>query len=102
MTSSPGPWQDRPTLSSLPGRQEACDAAPPSNSPWQPADDWTLLVGLEVSVHDRDKIIDRGTVEVVTGDGAVLWLQQDGPILRRVIEKIPGRNLRVENFPPQR
>lgn len=65
------------------------------DSPWQPVDDWTLLVGSKVAVHDRDRIVDRGTVEVVTGDGAILWLQQEGVALRRVVEKVPGRNLKV-------
>ena len=63
--------------------------------PWKPIDDWTLLVGENVAVHDNDRIVDRGTVDVVTGDGLILWLKQDGAVLRRVVEKIPGRNIRV-------
>jgi hypothetical protein len=71
------------------------------DSPWQPVDDWTLLVGSQVAVHDRDRIVDTGTVEVVTGDGAILWLQQEGVALRRVVEKVPGRNLRVVDLVTQ-
>lgn len=69
--------------------------APLLGSTWQAVDDWTLVAGLEVAVHDSDKMVDRGTVETVTRDGAVLWLKQEGPVLRRAVENIPGRNLQV-------
>jgi hypothetical protein len=62
---------------------------------WQPEDDWTLLVGLRIEVHEQGRILDGGRVEDVTTDGHVLWLEMDGPSCRRIIEKSPVRHVRV-------
>lgn len=62
---------------------------------WQPVDDWTSLVGLHVEVHEGGKEVDRGRVECVTADGGIMWLEQNGPVLRRIIEKLPDTYVRL-------
>jgi hypothetical protein len=62
---------------------------------WQPEDDWTLLIGQKIEIHDQGKIHDSGRVEDVTRDGYVRWLEMDGPTCRRIIEKSPGRLVKV-------
>lgn len=59
------------------------------------ADDWTLLDGLDIEIQENGKIIDRGRVEVATKDGAILWLVPNGLSSRRLIEKMPGRFVRI-------
>lgn len=58
-------------------------------NPWLPAEDWTLLKGLEIEIYDDGKLIDCGSVEIVSADGRLLWLRQDGAMERRIIEKLP-------------
>lgn len=63
--------------------------------PWQPVDDWTLLQGRDVEIHDHEGIVDQGLVEAVTADGTILWLCQDGAHTRRIIQKTPGTHIRA-------
>ncbi|BCW78332.1 hypothetical protein NicSoilC5_03510 [Arthrobacter sp. NicSoilC5] len=63
-------------------------------SQWQPEEDWSALVGSPVEVHHLGKLVDLGTVECVTHDGSLLWLQQNGAVPRRIIEKDPDVHLR--------
>jgi hypothetical protein len=74
------------------GRTVKVTAAPGT---WQPEDDWTLLVGQKIEIHEQGKILDCGRVEDVTKDGYVLWLEMDGPTCRRIIEKSPVRLVKV-------
>lgn len=60
-----------------------------------PADDWTLTEGLMIDIHEWGKFVDRGTVEAVTKDGCILWLAQEGTRPRRLVEKLPGTELRI-------
>lgn len=62
---------------------------------WQPAEDWTLVEGLAVDIQEWGKSVDRGTVEAVTKDGSILWLAQEGIRPRRLVEKLPGTELRI-------
>lgn len=62
---------------------------------WRPVDDWTQLTNLDVEVWDRDQLVDRGTVEVATADGTVLWLKQEGVAYRRAIDKTINRHIKV-------
>ncbi|MGO4246061.1 hypothetical protein AB4Y87_02520 [Paenarthrobacter sp. RAF54_2] len=62
---------------------------------WQPVDDWTDLKGEKIEVHERGRVIDKGTVDAVTANGLVLWLAFDGPFPRRLVEKLHGRYVRV-------
>jgi len=62
---------------------------------WQPVDDWTGLKGRVIEVHEQGQIIDRGAVDSVTADGLILWLAFDGALPRRLVEKLPGRYVRV-------
>lgn len=57
--------------------------------------EWTLLEGLSVDVHESGKFIDRGRVEAVTKDGCILWLAQEGIRPRRLVEKLPGIELKI-------
>lgn len=59
----------------------------PRLTAWQPADDWSILAGLEVEVHRRGQIVDVGVVDCVTDDGNILWLRQNGALQRRIVEK---------------
>jgi hypothetical protein len=68
---------------------------PDGFTPWQPPDDWSLLDGLHVEIHERGRIIDRGRVEVTTEDGRTLWLALDGVSPRRLVEKLPGTYIRI-------
>jgi hypothetical protein len=63
--------------------------------PWQPAEDWTLLQGRDVEIHDRKGMVDNGRVDAVTVDGNILWLLQDGAYPRRIIHKTPGTHVRL-------
>jgi hypothetical protein len=74
--------------------QTICDMADASTT-WQTADDWTLLAGLSVDVHENGKFVERGRVEAVTKDGCIVWLVQEGNRLRRLVEKLPGTELRI-------
>lgn len=62
---------------------------------WQPEDDWTLLVGQHIQIHEHGRILDEGRVENVTKDGHVLWLEMDGPQSRRLVEKTPVSHVKV-------
>lgn len=62
--------------------------------PWQPVEDWTSLTGREVEIWYRDRLLDRGIVETVTGDGGVLWLKQEGVAHRRAVEKVVDRHIK--------
>ncbi|GGJ22277.1 hypothetical protein GCM10010052_19250 [Paenarthrobacter histidinolovorans] len=64
------------------------------SGPWQPVEDWTSLTGFEIEIWDRDRLMDRGVVDTVTVDGAVLWLAQDGVAHRRAVEKDLGRHIK--------
>lgn len=60
-----------------------------TSSQWQPEDDWSALAGSPVEIHHLGKLVALGTVECVTHDGSLLWLQQNGAVPRRIIEKGP-------------
>ncbi|MFH5877237.1 hypothetical protein [Arthrobacter sp. NA-172] len=62
---------------------------------WRPEDDWTLLIGQKIEIHEQGRILDEGRVEDVTKDGYVLWLEMDGATCRRIIEKSPVRQVKV-------
>lgn len=68
---------------------------PDGSTKWQPADDWTLLEGCSVEIHEGREFIDRGRVEAVTNDGCILWLALEGIRPRRLVEKLPGIELRI-------
>jgi len=70
-----------------------------SDAGWQPVDDWTVLAGLEVEVWDKDRLVDQGTVDTVTADGAILWLKHYGILQRRAIEKVDHRYVKVIPVP---
>jgi hypothetical protein len=61
----------------------------------QPDDDWTLLVGQQIEIHEQGRIIDTGRVEDVTRDGCILWLQMEGSRCRRLIQKSTGTCLKI-------
>lgn len=73
-------------------QSEAHEALP---SFWPTADDWTTLVGLNVEIHERGRVVDRGRVEATTADGRILWLAQEGPSTRRLWEAVPERYVRI-------
>jgi hypothetical protein len=54
-----------------------------------PINDWTMLEGKNVEVYHAGNLIDQGTVEAVTNDGLVLWLRQNGPAGRRLVQRDP-------------
>lgn len=62
---------------------------------WQLEDEWTQIVGQHIEIHEEGQIIDRGRVEDVTRDGTVLWLKMEGAQHRRLIEKYPGRHVKI-------
>jgi hypothetical protein len=64
---------------------------------WRPVDDWTELVGLEVEIWDRNRLLDQGTVDTVTGDGAILWLNHHGILHRRAIVKVEDLYVKVSS-----
>lgn len=68
---------------------------PNASQTGHPAKDWTLLEGLSVDIHESGKFIDRGRVEAATNDGCILWLAQEGVHPRRLVEKLPGTELRI-------
>ncbi|KRE64380.1 hypothetical protein ASG79_15390 [Arthrobacter sp. Soil761] len=70
-----------------------------SDAGWQPVDDWTVLAGLEVEVWDKDRLVDQGTVDTVTADGAIFWLKHYGILQRRAIEKVDHRYVKVIPVP---
>jgi hypothetical protein len=67
---------------------------------WHPADDWTTLIGLNVEIHERGRIIDQGLVEAVTQDGRILWLGQEGALTRRLWELVPERYVKIATAHP--
>ena len=71
------------------------DSGPDDYIPWRPADDWTLLIGQHIEVHNNGQLIDRGEVEAATADGHIMWLALEGASPRRLIEKLPGTHLRT-------
>lgn len=38
-------------------------------------DDWTALRGIDVEIRREGRTVCRGTVDAVTDDGTILWLQ---------------------------
>lgn len=60
-------------------------------------EDWTSLVGQRVQIKDAKRIIDAGLVEAVTPDGSILWLEPEGAVMRRLIQKLPGIELCLIN-----
>lgn len=56
---------------------------------------WTTLVGQRVQIKNFNGVIDAGLVEAVTPDGSILWLEPEGAILRRLVQKLPGIELRL-------
>lgn len=58
-----------------------------------------LLDGLEVEIHLRGRIIDRGRVDGVTTDRTMLWLKQDGITPRRLVHQVPAMCVVVCNHP---
>ncbi|WP_083266736.1 hypothetical protein [Arthrobacter sp. U41] len=77
------------------GYVETAGDMPDGATTWQPADEWVLLEGLSVDIHENGKLIDHGRVEAVTEDGCILWLAQEGIRPRRLVEKLPGTELRI-------
>lgn len=71
-------------------------------SNWQPVDDWSTLTGFLVEIHHRGQLVDLGTVECTASDGNLLWLQQNGAISRRIIEKSPDVYVRRAQAAPSR
>ena len=71
-------------------------------SGWQPIDDWSTLTGCLVEIHHRGQLVDLGTVDCVTHDGNLLWLQQNGANSRRIIEKSPDVYVRLTQPLPSR
>lgn len=61
----------------------------------RPLDDWTLLKGQKVDIYENGELIDQGRAEAVTNDGCILWLEQEGAHLRRLVEKQRGIELRI-------
>jgi hypothetical protein len=62
---------------------------------WRAVDDWSQLQGLDIEIRDGGEFIDRGRVEVVTGDGSLLWLQQEGATHRRLVEMQPKLQVHI-------
>lgn len=62
---------------------------------WQPEEEWIRVVGQRIEIHEKGQIIDAGQVEDVTGDGTVLWLKMEGATHRRLVEKYPGRHVKI-------
>jgi hypothetical protein len=62
---------------------------------WQLVDDWTQLEGLNVEIYADECVLDRGSVEITTADGAILWLALEGADSRRLIEKLPDIHVRL-------
>lgn len=56
--------------------------------------DWRPPVGCKVEIRLPNGAIETGTVDAVTVDGEILWLRQDGPVLRRFVEKVEGKAIR--------
>ena len=56
---------------------------------WKPQDDWTLLVGRHIAIHEYGKVLDSGRVLNLTKDGNILWLEMGGPRCGRLVEKNP-------------
>lgn len=57
--------------------------------------DWRVLVGCQVEIQFPNGVTDAGTVEAVTFDGEILWLQQQGAVPRRLVERERGMEIRV-------
>jgi hypothetical protein len=55
--------------------------------------EWHLLVGAEVEVIQRGRIVRSGIVDDATADGTVAWVAQDGVEQRRLIDKADGYEL---------
>ncbi|MFE4080349.1 hypothetical protein [Paenarthrobacter sp. YIM B13468] len=49
--------------------------------------DWTRLPGFAVEICGSHKLVDRGIVGLVTPDGSILWLAQEGAGHRQIVEK---------------
>lgn len=62
---------------------------------WLPEDDWSVLAGRVIEIHEAGRVIDKGTVETTTADGRILWLAFDGANPRRLWEKTPGRHAKI-------
>lgn len=62
---------------------------------WKAVEDWSQLQGLDIEIRDAGDLIDRGRVEVVAPDGSLLWLQQEGPTQRRLVEMQPKLQVHV-------
>jgi hypothetical protein len=78
---------------------EAESFSPANPLPEFPADDWPGLKGAKVEIWNGSKLIDRGTVDDVTADGKILWLQQEGAITRRLVEKSTNSPTRIFSVP---
>ncbi|WP_427118124.1 hypothetical protein [Pseudarthrobacter scleromae] len=74
----------------VPGRSH-----PSALSAWLPEDDWSVLAGSVVEIHEAGRVIDRGRVEATTADGGILWLAFDGAASRRLWENVSGRYVRI-------
>ena len=72
---------------------------PYEGEPYTALRDWTDAAGREVAIYRNGVKTDSGQVEAVTADGNILWLMQDGPHHRRIIEKMPGIELFLPGAP---
>lgn len=70
---------------------QACpDAFFPAPMRGYPFDEWDRLVGATVEVRLNGNRVRTGLVDAATPDGSIIWLSQDGPLDRVLIEKAQG------------
>ncbi|MFC9769871.1 MULTISPECIES: hypothetical protein [unclassified Pseudarthrobacter] len=60
-----------------------------------PYHDWSKLQGAIVEVLHDGAVVRDGYVDAATADGTMLWLAQEGPWNRMLIDKGSGYEIRV-------
>lgn len=66
----------------------------------EPSHDWTLLEGKHVKIYTQELLVDQGAVDAVTADGLILWLQQNGPQSRRIVQKQADTQIHLLTLSP--
>lgn len=62
---------------------------------------WSRLVGANVDVYRNGRFLRTGRVDMVTGDGEMAWIGQNGVDPRFMIDKAGGYELYLHHQPPR-
>jgi hypothetical protein len=81
------------TESAVSGTAKRVTHARSPETKWVVADEWPRLVGTEVDIRRKGRLVRRGVVDNATLDGTMVWVAQHGVEERRLVDKSDGYEL---------